>query len=57
MTMKKLQWKSTIVPPADATRPKCKVVLSLDGETGKIDEDDTDLIDWLVVIQYETKKE
>lgn len=53
---KKLQWKSGVLAPVDAKRPKCKVLESLDGINGKLVEDKTDLIDWLIVIAYETEE-
>jgi hypothetical protein len=53
---KELKWKSGVLAPADAKRPRCRVVESLDGVNGKIVEDKTDLIDWLIVIAYETEE-
>jgi hypothetical protein len=47
-------WKSGVVAPLDAARPKCQVFVSLDGKTGQLIEDDTDQIDWLIVIKYQT---
>jgi uncharacterized membrane protein len=49
-------WKTGITVPEDAKRPRCKVLYSYDGTTGVPDEDDTDVIDWLVVIAYETEE-
>ena len=53
---KELKWKTGVLAPADAKRPRCQVVESLDGVNGKIVEDKTDLIDWLIVIAYETEE-
>jgi hypothetical protein len=53
---KELKWKSGVLAPADAKRPRCRVVESLDSVNGKIVEDKTDLIDWLIVIAYETEE-
>ena len=55
--MKSRPWKTGVMPPEDATRPRCRVLISHDGITGIPDEDDTDLVDWLIVIAYETKQE
>lgn len=52
--LKQLNWKSGVLAPADAKRPRCKAIESLDGVNGKLVEDKTDLIDWLIVIAYET---
>lgn len=52
---KKRQWKEGVVPPPDAKRPRCRVLYSYDGKTGVLDEDETDYIDWLIVIAYETE--
>lgn len=49
-------WKSGVLAPDDAKRPTCKVLYSYDGITGIADEDDTDAIDWLIVIEYETEE-
>lgn len=49
-------WKEGVLPPEDANRPRCKVLYSYDGVNGTQDEDDTDLVDWLIVIAYETKE-
>lgn len=49
-------WKTGVTAPDDARRPRCKVLYSYDGVTGVPDEDDTDLIDWLVVIAYEAEE-
>jgi hypothetical protein len=54
ITMKPIKWKSGVLAPPDAKRPRCKVVYSYNGVTGELDEDDTDLVDWLLVISYET---
>lgn len=54
LNLKPRPWKSGVVAPNDAKRPTCKVITSLDGVNGEITEDDTDMIDWLVVIAYET---
>jgi hypothetical protein len=51
-----LKWKSGVLAPADAKRPRCRVLESLDGVNGKLVEDKTDLIDWLIVIAYETEE-
>ncbi len=53
---KELKWKSGVLAPADAKRPRCRVLESLDGVNGKLVEDKTDLIDWLIVIAYETEE-
>ena len=55
LKLKSIAWKSTVVPPEDANRPRCKVMYCYDGVTGVPAEDDTDYIDWLIVIAYETK--
>lgn len=54
--LKPRPWKSGVVAPSDAKRPTCKVITSLDGVNGEITEDDTDVIDWLIVIAYETSE-
>lgn len=54
--LKKLPWKSGVLAPADAKRPRCKVITSLDGINGKLEEDATDLVDWLIVIAYEAEE-
>lgn len=54
--LKPLKWKTGVMAPADANRPRCKVITSLDGVNGKLEEDETDLVDWLIVIAYETKE-
>lgn len=54
--LKKCDWKSTSFAPADAKRPRCKAILSLNGTDGKLVEDNTDDIDWLIAIAYETKE-
>ena len=56
LNLKKLNWKSGVLAPLDAKRPQCKVMTSLDGINGKLEEDDTDLVDWLIVIAYETNE-
>lgn len=53
--LKKLPWKSGTLAPIDAKRPRCKHITSLNGLTGKLTEDYTDLVDWLIVIAYETE--
>jgi hypothetical protein len=55
-TLKSLPWKSGVLAPVDAKRPRCRVLISYDGVNGKPDEDDTDLVDWLIVIAYETNE-
>jgi hypothetical protein len=42
---KPLPWKSGVLAPADAKRPRCKVIESYNGTTGHETEDDTDLVD------------
>jgi hypothetical protein len=54
--LKQLNWKSGVMAPPDARRPRCRVLESLDGINGKLVEDKTDLIDWLIVIAYETEE-
>lgn len=54
--LKTREWKSGVTAPTDACRPRCKVLYSYDGIIGVDDEDDTDLVDWLVVIAYQTKE-
>jgi len=49
-------WKAGISAPSDACRPRCRAIESLDGETGSLVEDETDLIDWLIVIAYEAEE-
>jgi hypothetical protein len=49
-------WKAGVLPPGDANRPRCRVLYCYDGVTGVPDEDETDLVDWLIVIGYETKE-
>jgi hypothetical protein len=49
-------WKSGVTAPDDALRPKCKVLYSYDGITGILEEDETDQIDWLIVIAYQIKE-
>jgi hypothetical protein len=53
---KPLPWKSGVLAPADAKRPRCKVIESYNGTSGHETEDDTDLVDWLIVIAYETQE-
>jgi hypothetical protein len=52
--LKSRKWKSGVTAPEDAVRPRCKVLYSYDGTTGILEEDETDLVDWLVVIAYQT---
>lgn len=54
--LKQLPWKSGVMAPIDAKRPTCKALESLDGINGKLVEDKTDLIDWLIVIAYEAEE-
>jgi hypothetical protein len=54
--MKTRLWKEGVLPPLDAKRPRCKVLYCYDGKNGVLDEDDTDFVDWLIVIAYETEK-
>jgi hypothetical protein len=56
LNLKQLNWKSGVLAPHDAKRPRCKVLESLDGVNGKLVEDKTDLVDWLIVIAYETEE-
>lgn len=56
LNLKPLQWKSGVMAPPDAKRPTCKHIASLDGVNGKLTEDETDLVDWLIVIAYETEE-
>lgn len=55
-TMKTREWKTGVLAPDDANRPRCRVLYSYDGKTGVPDEDDTDAVDWLIVVAYETKE-
>ena len=55
-TMKIRPWKEGVLPPPDAKRPRCKVMYCYDGKNGVLDEDDTDFVDWLIVIAYETEE-
>lgn len=55
LKLKPRAWKSGVLAPPDAKRPTCKHILSLDGVNGKLEEDETDLVDWLIVIAYETE--
>jgi hypothetical protein len=55
LNLKPLTWKYGVMAPPDAKRPTCRVLYSLDGVTGKPAEDQTDLVDWLIVIAYETE--
>lgn len=57
LNLKPLKWKSTVTAPIDAKRPKCRVLYSYDGVKGHQDEDDTDSVDWLITIAYETQEE
>jgi hypothetical protein len=54
---KPLQWKSTVIAPVDAKRPQCRVIYSYDGIKGHETIDDTDSVDWLITIGYETQEE
>jgi hypothetical protein len=54
---KPLQWKSTVTAPKDAKRPQCRVLYSYDGIKGHESIDDTDSVDWLITIGYETQEE
>lgn len=54
--LKPKSWKSGVTAPDDAMRPRCKVLYSYDGITGVDDEDETDFVDWLIVISYETQE-
>jgi hypothetical protein len=53
--LKSLPWKSGVLPPPDARRPRCRIIYSYNGTTGYLDEDETDLVDWLITIAYETE--
>lgn len=53
--LKPRTWKSGVTAPEDAKRPRCRVLYSYDGSSGVEDEDETDFVDWLVVIAYETE--
>jgi hypothetical protein len=53
--LKSIPWKSGVLAPLDAKRPQCQVMYSYNGTTGHLDEDDTDLVDWLITIAYETE--
>ena len=55
--MKNRTWKLSPIAPDDAARPRCRVLISYDGIHGISDEDDTDLVDWLIVIAYQIKEE
>lgn len=55
--LKPLKWKSTVLPPEDAKRPQCRVIYSYNGTTGHEEVDDTDQVDWLITIAYETNSE
>lgn len=55
LLLKDRPWKSGVTAPLDANRPKCWAMISLDGTTGQLVEDETDQIDWLVVIKYQPK--
>lgn len=50
------KWKEGVLPPADAKRPICRVLYCYDGVKGIPDQDETDLVDWLIVIGYETQE-
>lgn len=54
--MKQRAWKSGVTTPPDAKRPRCKAIESLDGVVGREVEDETDQIDWLIVIAYEVQE-
>jgi hypothetical protein len=56
ITYKSRPWKTGVLPPEDASRPRCRVLYCYDGIKGVADEDETDLVDWLIVIGYETKE-
>jgi hypothetical protein len=56
ITYKSRPWKTGVLPPEDASRPRCRVLYCYDGIKGVPDEDETDLVDWLIVIGYETKE-
>lgn len=56
INLKSRPWKSGVMAPPDAKRPTCKHIVSHDGITGKLEEDNTDLVDWLIVIAYETEE-
>lgn len=49
-------WKTSTFAPPDAKRPRCRAVISLDGVHGNMVEDETDYIDWLIVIAYEAEE-
>jgi hypothetical protein len=53
--LKSRKWKEGVLPPSDAKRPRCKVLYSYDGKTGILEEDETDYVDWLIVIAYENE--
>jgi len=55
VNLKNIPWKTSVLAPLNAKRPTCKHIVSLDGISGKLVEDETDLVDWLVVIAYETE--
>lgn len=57
LQLKPLPWKSGVLAPADAKRPICQAIESLDGVSGKLVTDKTDLIDWLIVISYQTEEQ
>lgn len=53
--LKTLNWKTLITAPEDASRPKCTVAYSYDGNTiDHFENENTDLVDWLLVIKYQT---
>lgn len=56
LVFKNREWKSSVLPPEDAHRPRCKVLYSYDGIKGFEDEDETDQVDWLIVIAYQIKE-
>lgn len=54
--LKERNWKTGVLAPDDAKRPQCRVMYSYDGKTQVPDQDDTDAVDWLIVVAYETKE-
>lgn len=55
-TFKERIWKTGVLAPDDAKRPQCRVMYSYDGKTQVPDQDDTDAVDWLIVVAYETEE-
>lgn len=49
-------WKTGVLAPDDAKRPVCRVMYSYDGKKQVPDQDETDAVDWLIVVAYETKE-